>query len=162
MKTSNSWILLFRSEACDAELHGTTITLSGLHQSLAYPDANKLRQVLLQDYGRQNDFRLTVDGKQLAVDDVSGSYSDSVHELPEVGSVKLRFAISDGKSGLRQPGITLRVDGKSVGKPRFFGLEELEDFPQSCCENCTVRWMRMAYVTTSRQVGTRQWKTANC
>ena len=70
-----------------------------------------------------------MDGKQLAVDDVSGSYSDSVNELPEVGAVKLRFAISDGKSGLRQPGITLRVDGKSVGKPRFFGLEELDDFP---------------------------------
>lgn len=122
--------LAFRSEACDAELHGTTITLSGLHQRLAYPDANKLRQVLLQDYGRQDDFRLTVDGKQLAVDDVSGSYSDSVHELPGVGSVKLRFAISDGKSGLRQPGITLRVDGKSVGKPRFFGLDEQDDFPR--------------------------------
>jgi len=121
--------IAFRSETCDAELHGTTITLSGLHQSLAYPDANKLRQVLLQDYGRQDDFRLTVDGKQLAVDDVSGSYSDSMHELPVVGLVKLRFAISDGKSGLRQPGITLRVDGKSVGKPRFFGLEELDDFP---------------------------------
>ena len=121
--------IAFRSEACDAELHGTTITLSGLHQSLAYPDANKLRQVLLQDYGRQDDFRLSVDGKQLAVDDVSGSYSDSVHELPEVGLVKLRFAISDGKSVLRQPGITLRVDGKSVGKPRFFGLDEQDDFP---------------------------------
>lgn len=119
----------FLSEACNAELHGTTITLSGLHQRLAYPDANKLRQVLLQDYGRQDDFRLMVDGKQLAVDDVSGSYSDGVHELPGVGSVNLRFAISDGKSGLRRPGITLRVDGKSVGKPRFFGLEELDDFP---------------------------------
>lgn len=121
--------IAFRSETCDAELHGTTITLIGLHQGLAYPDANKLRQVLLQDYGRQDDFRLTVDGKQLAVDDVSGSYSETVWELPAVGPVKLRFAISDGKTGLRQPGITLRVDGKSVGKPRFFGLDEQNDFP---------------------------------
>jgi hypothetical protein len=121
--------IAFRSEACDATLRGTTITLTGLHQGLAYPDANKLRQVLLQDYGRQDDFRLTVDGKQLAVDDVSGSYSETEHELPEVGPVKLRFAISDGKAGLRQPGITLRVDGKSVGKPRFFGLDEQDDFP---------------------------------
>lgn len=122
--------IAFRSEDCDEKLHGTTITLSGLHQGLAYPDANKLRQVLLQDYGRQNDFRLRVNGKQLAVDDVSGSYSDSMHELPEVGSVRLRFAISDGKAGLRQPGITLRVDGKSIGKPRFFGLDEQDDFPR--------------------------------
>lgn len=122
--------IAFRSEACASHLHGTTITLSGLHQGLAYPDANKLRQVLLQDYGRQNDFRLCVDGKQLAVDDVSGSYSDSEHDLPEVGLVKLRFAISDRKAGLRQPGITLRVDGKSIGKPRFFGLDERDDFPR--------------------------------
>lgn len=121
--------IAFRSEDCDAAHHGTTITLTGLHQGLAYPDANKLRQVLLQDYGRQDDFRLTVDGKQLAVDDVLGSYSETEQDIPKVGPVKLRFAISDGKSGLRQPGITLRVDGKSVGKPRFFGLDERDDFP---------------------------------
>ena len=121
--------IAFQSEPCDAELHGTTITLTGLHQGLAYPDANKLRQVLLQDYGRQDDFRLSVDGKRLDVDDVSGSYTESVRALPAVGAVKLRFAISDSKTGLRQPGITLRVDGKSVGKPRFFGLDERDDFP---------------------------------
>ena len=43
---------------------------------------------------------------------VSGSYSEVEQDLPNAGNVKLRFAISDGKSGLRQPGITLRVDGK--------------------------------------------------
>ena len=50
--------IAFRSEPCDAQLHGTTITLTHLHQGMAFPDANKLRQVLLQDYGRQDDFRL--------------------------------------------------------------------------------------------------------
>lgn len=121
--------IAFHSEACDEQLHGTTITLTGLHQGLAYPDANKFRQILLQDYGRQDDFCLTIDTKQLAVDDVSGSYREVEQELPDVGLVKLRFAVSDGKSGLRQAGITLRVDGKSVGKPSFFGLEEQDDFP---------------------------------
>lgn len=70
-----------------------------------------------------------MDNKRLDVDDVSGSYSESEQELPIVGPVRLRFAISDGKTGLRQPGVTLRVDGKAVGKPRFFGLDEREDFP---------------------------------
>ncbi|SCX42436.1 DUF4263 domain-containing protein [Nitrosospira sp. Nsp1] len=41
----------------------------------------------------------------------------------------MRFAISDGNAGLRQPGIILRVDGKSVGKPGFFGLDKRDDFP---------------------------------
>lgn len=119
----------FYSEQCDSALHGTTITLAGLHQGLAYPDTNKLRQVLLQDYGRQDDFRITVDGKRLDVDDVQGSYNETSTDLPSVGAVKLRFAISDGKNGLREPGITLRVDGKSVGKPGFFGLDKMDDFP---------------------------------
>ena len=118
-----------QSEPCGPELHGTTITLSDLHQGLAYPDANRLRQILLQDYGRQDDFAITIDGKRLDVDDVSGSYSEQEEELPSSGKVKLRFSISDGKSGLRQPGITLRVDGKAVGRPGFFGLDQRDDFP---------------------------------
>lgn len=117
------------SEACAPELQGTTITLSDLHQRLAYPDANKLRQILLQDYGRQDDFSIIVDGKQLDIDDVSGSYSELQQELPNAGKITLRFAISDGKAGLREPGITLRVDGKTVGQPRFFGLDQQDDFP---------------------------------
>ncbi|EDS87791.1 hypothetical protein BURPSS13_P1283 [Burkholderia pseudomallei S13] len=117
------------SEPCASERHGTTITLSELHQGMAYPDANRLRQILLQDYGRQDDFVITVDGKRLDVDDVSGSYSEQEHTLPHAGSVKLRFAISDGKTGLRQPGVTLRVDGKAVGRPGFFGLDQRDDFP---------------------------------
>ncbi len=117
------------TEPCGPELHGTTITLSDLHQGLAYPDANRLRQILLQDYGRQDDFSIMVDGKRLDVDDVSGSYAEQEQDLPNAGKVKLRFAISDGKSGLRQPGITLRVDGKSVGRPGFFGLDQRDDFP---------------------------------
>lgn len=121
--------IAFRTEPCDEQLHGTTITLSNLHQNFVYPDANKMRQVLLQDYGRQDDFCLSIDGKKLAIDDLSGSYSDIEKELPVLGLVKLRFTISDKKSGLRQPGITLRVDGKSIGKPKFFGLDELDDFP---------------------------------
>ena len=50
---------------CSPELHGTSITLSDLHQELAYPHANKLRQILLQEYGRQKDFSITVNGKPL-------------------------------------------------------------------------------------------------
>lgn len=118
------------SEPCAPELHGTTITLSDLHQGLAYPDANHLRQILLQDYGRQDDFSITVDDKRLDVDDVSGRYTEQEKALPNAGKVKLRFSISDGKSGLRQPGITLRVDGKAVGRPGFFGMDQRDDFPR--------------------------------
>jgi len=117
------------TESCSPELRGTTVTLADLHQGLAYPDGNRLRQVLLQDYGRQDDFSIKVDGKRLDIDDVAGNYTAQEAELPDVGKVRLRFSISDGKTGLRQPGITLRVDGKAVGKPGFFGLDQRDDFP---------------------------------
>lgn len=118
------------AEGCAADQHGTRITLTNLHQGLTYPDANKLRQVLLQEYGRQDDFTITVDGKRLDIDDVSGSYTEQSESLPNAGEVRLRFAISDGKTGLRQPGITIRVGGKAIGKPGFFGLDRSEDFPR--------------------------------
>lgn len=119
-----------QSEDCPDDAHGTTIMLSGLHHGLAFPDPSEIRRVLLQDYGRQDDFKITVNGKRLDVDDVVGEFSESEAILPGVGAVKLRFSLSDGKTGLRQPGVTLRVDGKSIGKPRFFGLDQQDDFPE--------------------------------
>lgn len=121
--------IAFQSTICDKEKHGTIITLTNLHQGLTYPDANKLRQLLLQDYGRQDDFEIDVDGKRLDVDDISGNFNEIEESLVGVGKVRLRFSISAGKSSLRQPGITLRVDGKSIGAPSFFGMENREDFP---------------------------------
>jgi Histidine kinase-, DNA gyrase B-, and HSP90-like ATPase len=115
---------------CASDLHGTEITLSDLHASLAFPDPRKLRQILLQEYGRATDFRIFVDGKALGVDDVDGTHCDEVLQVEGVGEVKIQFAIAETKSVTRQPGLVLRVDGKVVGKPSFFGLDEQEDFPQ--------------------------------
>ncbi|QSN63824.1 ATP-binding protein [Caballeronia sp. M1242] len=114
---------------CDSTAHGTTITLSDLDQQLAFPSPQGLRQLLLQDYGRETDFGIIVDGKPLGVDDVVGTFKDSTFSVPNVGEVKLRFAIAEKKSVSRLPGIVIRVDGKVVGKPSFFGLEERDDFP---------------------------------
>lgn len=118
------------SEPDASRPHGTVITLTDLNQSLAFPDPDKLRQILLQDYGREDEFRILVNGKSLDVDDVQGTFSEHAERLPRVGEVKLRFSISEGKRGLRQPGISIRVGGKVVGKPEFFGLDEADDFPR--------------------------------
>jgi len=117
------------SKPCPDDLHGTTIVLSSLHQGLAYPDANRLRQILIQEYGRQKDFSIVIDGKPLSVDDLAGTYTQDTTELPGVGEADLRFTIGTGKSGLREPGITLMVSGKAVGKPSFFGLDRHDDIP---------------------------------
>ncbi|WP_213305802.1 ATP-binding protein [Paraburkholderia sacchari] len=114
---------------CDATDHGTRITLSELDQQLLFPDPSRFRQVLLQDYGRETDFAIVVNEKTLDVDDVAGSFKSEAFIDDGVGEVQLRFSISDKKSVSTQPGIVIRVDGKVIGKPSYFGLDELDDFP---------------------------------
>lgn len=115
---------------CEADLHGTRITLTALHQNLAFPNPEKLRQLLLQEYGREEGFDITVNGKPLGVDDVSGTFTSHESTLPKVGEVKLKFTVSNKKGKLKQPGISIRVGGKVVGKPDFFGLDKADDFPE--------------------------------
>lgn len=116
-------------DPCDTSAHGTRITLTELDQQLAFPDPQKLRQILLQEYGRETGLAIIVDGKPLGVDDVVGTLKDSTLTVPGVGDVRLRFAIAENTSVSRQPGIVIRVDGKVVGKPSFFGLDGRDDFP---------------------------------
>lgn len=112
------------------EKQGVRIILRDLNQSLAYPVADKLRQLLLREYGRENGFSIIIDNKELGVDDLQGDFSDHSKKLEKIGNVSLRFSISDQKSNLRQPGLSIRVDGKIIGKPSFFGLDKLDYFPQ--------------------------------
>lgn len=118
------------SEPCDAEQHGTTITLQELHTELAFPEPKRMRQVLLYEYGRSTGIEIFVGDKLLAVDDVVGTYNSQRFDVSGVGEVTLRFSIADEKAANRQAGLVLRVDGKAVGKPSFFGLDEQDDFPQ--------------------------------
>lgn len=122
--------ILIDTERCDLDSHGTTITLNSLHGELAFPEAARMRQVLIFEYGRASEFSVYVDHKLLGVDDVVGTFTNQKVDVSGVGPVELRFAIADEKSAQRQAGIVLRVDGKVVGKPSFFGLDEREDFPQ--------------------------------
>jgi len=117
-------------ENCSSELRGTTVTLSNLHQNLTFPDPDKLRQLLLQDYGREEDFEIKVNDKLLGIDDIQGSYTKYNNSLPLAGDINLEFTVSNQKAKLKQPGISIRVGGKAIGKPRFFGLDKAEDFPQ--------------------------------
>ena len=117
------------AEPCSPGDHGTRITLSGLHAGLAFPDPKRLRQVLLQEYGRETGMVVSVNGKALGVDDVDGSFKTVSLDVDQVGAANLRFAIGETKSVSRQPGIVIRVDGKAIGKPSFFGLDEQDDFP---------------------------------
>lgn len=116
-------------EPIDATLHGTRIVLSGLHRGLAFPDPKRLRQILLLEYGRASGMRVFVNDKMLDVDDVEGSFHEVDLPVAGIGGTRLRFSIADNKSASREPGIVIKVDGKAVGRPTFFGLDQQDDFP---------------------------------
>lgn len=112
---------------------GTCITLSHLNQNLRYPNAQKLKQILLAEYGRESDFEIFIDGKELGVDDLLGEFKEENITLGG-GNATLRCTVSDQNRKLRKPGISVRINGKIIGDPVFFGLDKSDDIPKKLLE----------------------------
>ena len=123
--------LLITTTECKPQDHGTTITLSELNQNLSFPAPERLRELLMVEYGREEDFTIHVNGIPLDMEHIPGKGFEFEDILPEVGPVRLRFKIVDGRQKLKTPGVAIRVGGKIVGKPVFFGIEGTEEFPPS-------------------------------
>lgn len=118
------------STAQDDEL-GTSIVLTQLDQRLNFPSPDKLREVLVREYGREQNFEILIDGAPLTINDIPGHSSEQTQSLPNAGEAKICFTIHDGKNRPKSPGIILKIGGKVVGKPGFFGLEEDENIPRA-------------------------------
>lgn len=116
-------------EKCDDAGSGTIISLTDLDSRLNFPTPDRLREVLIYEYGREDTFKVFVNGLPLSVQDVPGTTTQASAELPTVGNVSLNFTIADGKRPPRSPGIIVKVDGKAVGKPMLFGLDDDEEIP---------------------------------
>lgn len=115
-------------EDCDADQHGTAIKLTDLNQNLSFPGPNALRQILFLEYGRQSNFRIFVNEEPLDVEDLPGETFEDEADVNEVGHVHIKFTITEKKTP-KQSGIAVRVNGKIVGKPQFFGLDESDEIP---------------------------------
>ena len=125
--------------ACDAAVHGTMITLSSLHQHLVFPNPERLKQLLMLDYGREADFTIIVNDQLLGVADISGEGYTKEGDLPDVGRVRLHFKITEEKLPSRSAGITVRVGGTIVGPPEHFGLEKQMISQKGFCAGYTGR-----------------------
>lgn len=121
--------LLITTLECPPSEHGTVITLSDLNQSFSFPSPEKLKELLLLEYGQQTDFKIYVNGDLLDIEDVTGDSFAHEADLPGVGHVRLRFKMVDRRQKLKNAGIAVRVGGKIVGRPGYFGLDEEEDMP---------------------------------
>lgn len=116
---------------CKKDAKGTTITLADLNQRLTFPNAEKLKQLLVLEYGREEGFAIWVNKERVTVDDIPGEAFQYEGTLPNAGPVLLFFKISPEKKALRHSGIAIRVGSKVVGKPRVFGLDDDPDVPIS-------------------------------
>lgn len=123
--------LPFEETEAPGAASGTTIILSQLDDRLNFPTPDRLREVLVYEYGREDSFRVYVNEAVLSVEDVPGATKTSEVELPSAGAVNLRFTIASAKKAPRSPGIVVKVDGKTVGRPQFFGLDDDEEIPRA-------------------------------
>ncbi|MEP1537283.1 MAG: ATP-binding protein [Paracoccaceae bacterium] len=120
----------FEVRAANGQGDGTLIGLSALDQQLNFPSAEKIRELLVREYGRELNFTICVDDDPLAIEDLPGASSRETVSLPNAGNVEVGFTIADAKVNPKSPGLTLKVGGKVVGPPSYFGLDDDEEIPR--------------------------------
>ncbi len=117
------------SKKCSKKESGTTIILKSLNQNLNFPNPVRLSQLLIAEYGRENDFDIKINGDELDIKDLVGISEAGSEETELSGKIDYKFVISD-QSSVKEAGIGIRVNGKIIGKPSFLGLEEDEEVPR--------------------------------
>lgn len=109
-------------EDCDKEKHGTTITLEGINQNLNFPNPERLKEILIRDYGREKDFNIIINNENIGVLDLQGrSFSERI-ELPDGKMATLNFTITE--KPVKQAGIAIRVNNKIIGRPQNFLIDD--------------------------------------
>lgn len=111
---------------CDPKDHGSTVTLTVLNQNLNYPKAEKLREILAYDYGRETDFQIFINGERVLRHDIQGETFTKEYDLPNGTKAVATYTISDKPVPSRKAGVVLRAGEKTVGKPHHWGLEHDE------------------------------------
>lgn len=123
---------------CPKGEHGTAIVLSGFSQNYVFPMADKLEELLARDYTRADDFTIFINNRPVMQRSLRGQTSDYFFEvaLPNAdgaatSKITLTLTWLEKPISLSKAGIVVKVNGKTVGKPHFFGLDELDNIPRS-------------------------------
>lgn len=122
---------LFPEISEGVEGQGTTIELTGLRQDFLFPDPRKLGRVLLREFGRQDDFIITIDGEPLTPEVLDGEKVRVQFPLGAAGNAEGDVWFLKEGQAIADPGILVRADGRAIGRPTFFGLEDDPDIPRS-------------------------------
>src|SRR5439155_16591034 len=80
-------------QPCKPDEHGTTITLKNLNQNLNYPKAEKLKEILAYDYGRETGFEVFINGEQVLRHDIQGKTFTRERTLPNGKKAIITYTI---------------------------------------------------------------------
>jgi len=94
----------------------TKIVLSKLNPNLNLPQPDRLKQILAQDYGRETDFAIFVNGERVFAFDVPGTTFDCEVKLPNGQTAKATYTVADKPLPAKHAGVVLRQGGKTIGK----------------------------------------------
>jgi hypothetical protein len=104
-------------EDCDKEKKGTTITLIGLNENLNFPNPDRMKEILMYEYGREFDFDIYINKEKIGVQDLRGqSYTKEI--VVEDKKATLLYTITD--KPVKYSGIVTKVGGKAIGRPVNF------------------------------------------
>jgi hypothetical protein len=110
---------------------GTRIELRDLNQNLAFPNPERMRALLIREYGRESDIEIEINGQRIGVEDLPGKTFEREIPLQTGGKVKLKFTVAEGKRNVKDAGIAIRAGGKVIGKPQTMGLEANDLIPKN-------------------------------
>ncbi|MFF2153798.1 Shedu anti-phage system protein SduA domain-containing protein [Paenibacillus chitinolyticus] len=121
----------FNVTTMQSELNnGTTIKLLGLNQGLNFPSIERFRDILLFEFGRQSDFNIYINKEKITYEDIQGVKKKIKYKLIEAGDITGSIIISENRKPLKNPGVIIRIGGRAIGEPTFFGLEKEEGIPK--------------------------------
>lgn len=112
---------------CDKAKHGTRITLEGINQNFNFPNPERLKEILIRDYGREMDFDISINEENIGVLDLQGKSYSEIIELPNGKMATLNYTITE--KPIKQSGIAIRVNNKIIGRPQNF-LSQDEIIPK--------------------------------
>jgi len=110
---------------------GTIVKIEKLRRELFHPDKEIIAKILVREFGIVDDFSIFINDDKLTIDSVPGKIEEYELDVPEVGKISLKLIISESKKPVPEPGIIIRVKGRTIGKPTFFGLDKTGKFSKS-------------------------------
>jgi hypothetical protein len=113
-------------DPCEKEQHGTTVILKNLNPRLNFPQADKLREILAYDYGRESGIEIFINGDRVHRHEIQGTKFTKDYTLPDGKIASANWTVSEKPVAARNAGIILRAGEKAIGKPHHWGLEHEE------------------------------------